>query len=307
VRALLDRFPDIGTEEGEDSPWATAPLLGEAHGPLVYFAMVLGWADEVSAWAAQLAGAHGLNCYDPQLDRLRLPVDGQPEPVVDKRAVRDAAVQKLTGSMLGRGWQATSTSRASPAFAQRQPGGLVYSLQLNPSIGSRGATFSPVIAAGHLELGRLCDKFMGRRPQTGLGAAVGTAAGLADLLYAAGVSVASLTRWTIPSENDVDAVCDGLLNDLDTYGMPFLQQFTALGDVITWIYAHRGYQARDGILATACALDGRQAEAATVIEDYGAYGADQVGRMLEQTTGFVQHFVDHFGIGTDVLRRLPST
>ncbi|WP_460492039.1 hypothetical protein [Dactylosporangium cerinum] len=306
VAALLARFPDIGTDAGEDSPWSTAPLMGEARGPLVYFPMVLGWADEVSAWAAQLAGVHGLNCYDPQLNQLRLPVDGVPEPVVDRRAVRDAAVRRLTGSMLGRRWQATRSSRTNAAFAQRQLGGLVFSLSLNPSIGSRGVTFNPVVAVGHLELGRLCDAFMGRRPEEGLGVAVGTAAGLQDLLYADGISLASLTRWAIHSENEVDSGSDVLLKDLDTYGMPFLEQFTGLGDVITWTYANRGYQARDGILAVACALDGREGEAVAAIEDYAAYGADQVGRMLEQTTGFVQRFVDHFSIGADALRRLPS-
>ncbi|GIF72527.1 hypothetical protein [Asanoa siamensis] len=305
LAALLDRFPDIDTEAGEDSPWSTGPLLGEARGPLLYVPMVLGWADEVSAWAAQLAGLHGLNCYDPQINRLRLPV-GSPEPVPDRRAVRDAAVRRLTSSMLSRGWKTTRPSRTDPAFAQPQPGGLVFSVSLNPSIGSRGTTFNPVVGAGHLELGRLFEGFLGLRPRDGLAAAVGTAAGLQDLLYADGISLASLTRCVIHSEDEVDAGSDLLLQDLDSYGMPFLEQFTGLGDVITWTYANRGYQARDGVLAVACALDGREAEAVAVIEDYAAYGADQVGGMLEQTTRFVRRFVDHFTIGADARRRLPG-
>jgi len=73
VAALLDRYPDIDSEAGDDSPWSSAPLLGEASGPLLYFPMVWSRCDEVSAWAAELAGQHGLNCYDPQLDRLRTP------------------------------------------------------------------------------------------------------------------------------------------------------------------------------------------------------------------------------------------
>ncbi|GAA3923111.1 hypothetical protein [Actinoplanes auranticolor] len=73
VRALLDRYPDIGTDAGEDSPWSTGPLLNEARGPLVYFPMVWRRSEEVSAWAAGLAGEHGLNCYDPQDNRLRTP------------------------------------------------------------------------------------------------------------------------------------------------------------------------------------------------------------------------------------------
>jgi hypothetical protein len=307
VRALLDRFPDIGSDEGEDSPWSSGPLMTEAHGPLLYFPMALGRADEVSAWAVQLAGVHGLNCYDPQLSKLRLPVDRLPEPAVDSRVLRDAAVQRLTGLLREAGWETTRSSRTEPAFAQLQPTGLVFSFSPSPSIRSGEVTFSPIVGTGHRELGRLCDEFMGRPPSAGPAGARGTAAGLESLLYANGISVGSFTRWAVRSEDAVDTGVAVLLEDLARYGMPFMQQITSLGDIIAWTYANRGYQARDGLLAVACALDGREAEAAKVLEDYAAPGTDQVGRMLEQTTRFVEHFVHHFGIGTDTLRGLTTT
>ena len=34
VTALLDRYPDIGTAGGDDSPWSIAPLMNEAAGRL---------------------------------------------------------------------------------------------------------------------------------------------------------------------------------------------------------------------------------------------------------------------------------
>lgn len=73
VRVLLARYPDIGTDAGEDSPWSTGPLMSEAGGPLVYFPMVWSRCEEVSEWAARLAEEHGLNCYDPQWNQLRTP------------------------------------------------------------------------------------------------------------------------------------------------------------------------------------------------------------------------------------------
>ena len=73
VTALLERYPDIGTDAGADSPWSTEPLMGEACGPLVYFPMVWSRREEVSAWAAHLAEQHQLNCYDPQREQLRTP------------------------------------------------------------------------------------------------------------------------------------------------------------------------------------------------------------------------------------------
>lgn len=75
AQALLDRFPDVDTAAGDDSPWSTAPLIGEACGPLMYFPMVWSRCEEASAWAAALAHEHGLVCYDPQLDQLRPTLD----------------------------------------------------------------------------------------------------------------------------------------------------------------------------------------------------------------------------------------
>jgi len=74
VSTLLERYPDINTEAGyPDSPWASAPLLGEASGPLIYFPMIASRGDEVSVWAARVAEDHGLVCFDPQTEQLRTP------------------------------------------------------------------------------------------------------------------------------------------------------------------------------------------------------------------------------------------
>jgi hypothetical protein len=71
AEALLKRYPDITDAAGQDSPWSSGPLIGEAVGPLMYFPMMWSRGEEVSAWAAQLAAEHGLVCYDPQLECLR--------------------------------------------------------------------------------------------------------------------------------------------------------------------------------------------------------------------------------------------
>jgi hypothetical protein len=71
VHALLDRYPEMDSEAGDDSPWVDAPLIGDASGPFLYFGMVYSQCDETSEWASQLAVKHGLVCYDPQLGKLR--------------------------------------------------------------------------------------------------------------------------------------------------------------------------------------------------------------------------------------------
>ena len=76
VDALLARWPDITEDSGEDSPWADGPLIGNAFGNAIYFAIVWSRADEAGEFAARVAEKHGLVCYDPQSERLIPPAHG---------------------------------------------------------------------------------------------------------------------------------------------------------------------------------------------------------------------------------------
>jgi hypothetical protein len=71
VAALLERWVDMTEDEEDTSPWSTGPLIDEAGGPLIYFAMRWSMAEDASASAATLADSMGLVCFDPQQDRLR--------------------------------------------------------------------------------------------------------------------------------------------------------------------------------------------------------------------------------------------
>ena len=73
VEALLTRWYEIGDPRDVDdtSPWSDAPLINNAQGPIIYFAMRPSMADEVSAVCAQIAADHGLVCFDVQWNRLR--------------------------------------------------------------------------------------------------------------------------------------------------------------------------------------------------------------------------------------------
>ncbi|MEW1721097.1 hypothetical protein [Streptomyces sp. NPDC093109] len=71
VTVLLERWRDITGDEEDTSPWSTGPLIDEASGPLIYFAMRWSMAEEASAYAAALADSMGLVCFDVQQDRLR--------------------------------------------------------------------------------------------------------------------------------------------------------------------------------------------------------------------------------------------
>ncbi|MFG2767652.1 hypothetical protein [Streptomyces rubiginosohelvolus] len=66
---LLDRWCDITDDDDETSPWSV--LIDGASGPLVYFGLAWGRAEEASAYAATVAECMGLVCFDVQQDRLR--------------------------------------------------------------------------------------------------------------------------------------------------------------------------------------------------------------------------------------------
>ena len=83
VEALLARWPDITTDDGEDSPWSGGPMIDNAAGPFFYFGMGGSQLDDASQFAAEVAAAHGLNCFDPQSEALR-PSDRPLAPVPDK-------------------------------------------------------------------------------------------------------------------------------------------------------------------------------------------------------------------------------
>ncbi|WP_405681790.1 hypothetical protein [Streptomyces sp. NBC_00057] len=68
VEALVERYPD----DVAGSPWASPPVIDEASGPIVYLLMSYSRAEEVSEYAAALAREHGLVCYDPQGETLRV-------------------------------------------------------------------------------------------------------------------------------------------------------------------------------------------------------------------------------------------
>ena len=70
VDALLDRWPDITDDGGEDSPWADGPLINNASGQWIYFGMVWSKAGEAVEFAAEVAAQRGLVCYDPQSEAM---------------------------------------------------------------------------------------------------------------------------------------------------------------------------------------------------------------------------------------------
>ena len=73
VARLVDRWPDVdsGAEGDEQGPWPYQPLIGNAAGPLIYFAVRASRAADVAGYAVALAAEAGLVCFDPQTGEQR--------------------------------------------------------------------------------------------------------------------------------------------------------------------------------------------------------------------------------------------
>jgi hypothetical protein len=70
VEAALSRWPALDEDSGPECPWASAPLIDEAIGDLIYFPMTFSGAEYARDVLAEIAQTHGLVCYDPQVERL---------------------------------------------------------------------------------------------------------------------------------------------------------------------------------------------------------------------------------------------
>jgi hypothetical protein len=66
----LARWPDIGSVEGVGSPWADGPLINNAAGRLIYFAMTWSSGPQVEDEVAGYAAERGLVCFNPQTGTL---------------------------------------------------------------------------------------------------------------------------------------------------------------------------------------------------------------------------------------------
>ncbi|MFF3558875.1 hypothetical protein ACFYXS_02365 [Streptomyces sp. NPDC002574] len=67
-RELTAEFPESDADEA--SPWASGPHVGNSH---VIMAMSWSRAGEVAPRVRELADRHGLVCFDPQAEVVRLP------------------------------------------------------------------------------------------------------------------------------------------------------------------------------------------------------------------------------------------
>lgn len=70
VEAVLERYPELDDDSDDESPWASAPLIDEAVGDVIYFSLTFSGARYARDVIADIAFSLDLVCYDPQLEQV---------------------------------------------------------------------------------------------------------------------------------------------------------------------------------------------------------------------------------------------
>lgn len=73
VEELLQRWPDILSADGEDSPWADGPLIDNAHGPLLVFGLGLSALEESIPYCTDVARRRGIVLFDQEQEEVYSP------------------------------------------------------------------------------------------------------------------------------------------------------------------------------------------------------------------------------------------
>ncbi|WP_430792093.1 hypothetical protein [Actinoplanes sp. G11-F43] len=209
---------------------------------------------------------------------------------------------ELTQRLSTEGWKLDPVAR-EPRYSHGV-GDVFWQFGLNAS-GDGPVSFSPALGARHPETSRLYVKFRGLPPEPEVSfgvCSVGQA--LADLVRWEGRGVAIPHRWRLHEESDVARVAEVMVSDLLGAGLRFLSTLSSAADIFLRLENDQSrYQALNGHLAIIAALLGHQESALSALRSYAAEANRQQDPARSSTWNFISSYVDHFGIGDDLISR----
>lgn len=160
-----------------------------------------------------------------------------------------------------------------------------------------GFSYSPVMSVRHSVVNLLAARFAGQVDSE----ETSTFGRSLISLLPSGLPADRVTTWWVRSEEDVDPVVEKISADVERYGLPFLQRYRDLDDIISHLEGEQRHQVLSGYLAIACGLAERQTQAERALAEYAEASHDQRGPMLRQSQDFLREFTVHFGFGFEFL------
>lgn len=163
---------------------------------------------------------------------------------------------------------------------------------LDMSVDSDGSLLIwPTVSVRHSEIGRLEQRFL-ESPESPHLATIGCS--LDTLLHDHGRVVED--EWVVRSLSDIDRASAAVCADLEAYGIPFLESFATLDDVVAYLGEGSGPDDRDRKLAIGCILLGRESETKAVLRRLAARAHEHGPLVAVQTQRFLSSFLRHFRI-----------
>ncbi len=128
----------------------------------------------------------------------------------------------------------------------------------------------------------------------------GTAAGaigstLSELLSARGIEFPE-TRWLASSEDDIKPMVARFCSDVAEFGLPFVQPYTTLSDIIEYLIQVGVDEYKRPYLAVMYAVDGRLEDALEELRHVKLAADQEPPLVSSETNCFINNFLRHYHV-----------
>jgi len=209
------------------------------------------------------------------------------------RELVDGFLPHITHELDRQGWTFAPGDEEDHAFfVKPKSGGLVYYVGLDLAPRDYGLSLNPSVSVRHETISRLAAQFYGVAD----GASI-VGASLADLFDAEGREGGLVPRWSVFPSDDLAVAARSVASDIQRYGVPFLERFASLHEVVSYLEARAPKSRFDlGHLAIAYAELGDMPRCESRIISYSSLIVGQPPFVAEQAEKFVTNFRWHYGL-----------
>ncbi|MEV6350326.1 hypothetical protein [Actinoplanes sp. NPDC051851] len=180
-------------------------------------------------------------------------------------------------------------------FFMSKSDGLVYCVGLDLTPRDYGLSLNPSVSVRHEAISRLAAQFYGLAE----GASI-VGASLADLFDAQGREGGLVPRWTIFPSDDLAVVARLVASDIERYGVPFLERFDSLSEVVFYLEEREPKSRFDlGNLAIVYAELGDMSRCESIIVRFSSSIIGQPPFVTEQAEHFVTNIRRHYGLRSE--------
>lgn len=137
---------------------------------------------------------------------------------------------ELDTELRKKGWVASTADDDYASFVMSRPNELIATLGLDLTLRDWGLSLGPSIGVRHAKVAGLVARFYGLADEADM-----VGASLADLFCAEGRDNGLLPRWSVFPGDNLTTVTRALVSDIELHGIPFLERFSSLRDMVSYL------------------------------------------------------------------------